>query len=779
MNNYSAIPEELKAVPQWICWQLEDIGASKPTKIPYDAKTGKLAATDDPGTWTTFEKAVEAFNNSLNTSNPYSGIGFVFSKADNYSFIDLDDTNGDTVAYDRQLRVYKEFDSYSEVSPSGRGLHIIIKGNVPQGRRRSFIEVYSSGRYATMTGNVYNDKPIVEQQQKLMQLWEQMGAGSPATLTYHGNEKEIIKDKDILEMALNAVNGEKFKTLNEGRWQELYQSQSEADFAFIDIIAFYTQNRQQIERIFRSSPLGQRPKANRKDYLAWMINKSFDRMLPPIDLDGFKIALDNKLSEKQLELKIGPVAQLVEPVPHKNLVAGSSPAGTTTSPELPPGLLGELAQFIYAAAPRPVPEIALAAAIGLMAGICGRAYNVSGTGLNQYILLLAKTGMGKEGMAAGIDKLMNAVKMQVPTVNNFIGPSHIASGQALVKYVHKKSQCFVSILGEFGIRLQNMSSPHANSAERMLKQILLEIYNKSGFTDVYRASVYADAEKNTETTTSPAFSILGESTPHAFYSALNEDMITEGLLPRFMLIEYNGKRPDLNASHIAVAPSFGLVDKLASLAANAELIMHGKKVINVHLSPEAQILTDKIDKLATNKINSTNDEVVLNLWNRAHIKVLKLSGLIAIGLNMSDPVVLPEHVDWAMKMVQNDIDAFSAKFEAGEIGTNSFETKQTIELIRIIKDYYKKDQETVLKYQVNKLLYKDKLIPYQYLSMRLLKNAAFKNDLRSGATNALKRVIQNFVDTDKLREVGKNEMATKYGTTQRAFVVSNVSILND
>jgi hypothetical protein len=158
-----------------------------------------------------------------------------------------------------------------------------------------------------------------------------------------------------------------------------------------------------------------------------------------IDLEGFRIALDTK------------IAANAPPDPDQHSLALIEPDKRVV---VPPGLLGEIAQFIYAAAPRPVPEIALAAAIGLMAGICGRAYNVSNTGLNQYILLLAKTGMGKEGMAAGIDKLIHAVKQQVPPIDEFIGPSHIASGQALVKYVHKKSQCFVSILGEFGHRFK-------------------------------------------------------------------------------------------------------------------------------------------------------------------------------------------------------------------------------------------------------------------------------------------------------------------------------------
>lgn len=790
MNNYNNIPEELRLLNQWLVWQYVDIGAAKPTKIPYNARTGKLAATDDPISWCTFEEAVAASHN-------YSGIGFVFTKNDPYTFIDLDATNGDTAAYDRHKTIFEEFNSYSEVSPSGFGLHIIIKGHIPKGRRRSFVEIYSDGRYATMTGNVYRNNPITNHQHALDMLWEQMGSGSPATLSYHGNEQENAKDVDVIATALNAVNGDKFKILHEGNWQEIYQSQSEADLAYINIIAFYTQNSGQIERIFRSSKLGQRPKAARKDYVRWMIEKSFDNMLPPLDIDGFKIALENKILQReaqQLELKIGPVAQAGtiynhnhnagvsfngRTVPFEGVNLGSNPSTPSKEPQMPPGLLGELAQFIYNAAPRPVPEVALAGAIGLLAGIAGRAYNISGTGLNQYVLLIAQTGVGKESLASGIDRVMNAVQVQVPTAVDFVGPSEIASGQALVKYISKTSQCFVSVLGEFGLRLQSMSSQTANSSEVSLRRMLLDLYNKSGHGQTFRASIYADSEKNTKVTEAPSFSILGESTPERFYGALSEDMISEGLLPRFMLIEYNGIRPPYNKLHQEAKPTFQLIDKIAALTANASTLMHARKVINISMSEQAQTLADAFDKHADKEINNTRKEVLRQLWNRAHMKVLKLSGLIAVGVNMSDPCIQAEHVLYSIKMIEEDIMALSTKFEAGEIGNNSSETKQSKEVIRCVRDYIQEDWEHAKKYLdiKQKYLYDAKVIPYMYILRRLGATLSFKGD-KMGATNSIKRTIQNLIDGDVLREIGKAELSKKYGTTQKCYVVSNTMILD-
>lgn len=767
-NNFQNIPAELKALRNWCVWRYEDIGSPKATKVPYCATGHNHASTDDPSTWASFAEALNRY-----TIDKFDGIGFMFSEDDPYTFIDLDDpaklatgkpNPNHALDLERQIKIFKEFDSYSEVSPSGSGLHIIVKGKVPVGRRRSFVEIYSSKRYATFTGSIYLDKPIEYRQDVLMQLWEQMGV-VPSTHTFTGNDAETETDEQIINKALNASNGDKFKLLVEGKWSEIYPSQSEADFAFIDIVAFYTQNKKQIERIFKQSPLGKRDKARRSDYIGWMIAKSFDNQLPSIDFDGFKNALELKLSQNKSSSQLSlPMA----------LPADDEKPLQSTIP-IPPGLLGELAQFIYQAAPRPIPEIALAAAIGLMAGIIGRAYNVSATGLNQYVLLIANTGSGKEAAAYGIDKLMNTIRMQVPTSVNFIGPAEIASGQALVKQINR-TPCFVSILGEFGLRLQSMSNPNGNGAEISLRRILLDLYNKSGHGQIFRPSIYADKDKNIEATQSPAFSILGESTPERFYGVLNEDMIAEGLLPRFMLIEYNGPVPNLSKHFTQVQPPFTLIEKFASLVANCEVIMHAKKVINVELNVEAEKLSDQFERHCTAQLNKTNKEVTRQLWNRAHIKALKIAATIAVGINMINPVIAPEYLVWAINIVNSDIKSLSARFESGEIGSSSSETKQIDEVCKMIKRYFTEGQDKARTYNVHTALYDARVIPYAYITKRLMAQTAFRGD-KMGATIAVKRTIQTLLDSDRLREVGKAEMINRFASTQRAFMVSDLTIL--
>lgn len=773
---FNNIPDELKRLNQWVCWRLEDMQEGKATKVPYCPHNGALASVTNPATWGSFESAVA---NSVHCS----GIGFVLTASDPYSVIDLDDPyevnkegkpkfDNPQEILDRQLKVFHEFNSYSEISPSGKGLHIWVKGNVPSGRKRSNIEVYSSVRYMTFTGNVYKNEPIKEKHEILNILWEQIG-GSVACYTYEGEEK--FSDNDVLEMASKAVNGEKFMALLNGKFEDYYPSQSEADFAFINIVAFYTQNRFQITRIFRASALGQRPKALRADYTNWMINKSFDRMLPLVDLEGLKNQMQAAISAKTEDCTKNRLPNLPPEASKSSSPGFTLPQISDNNPyTVPPGLVGELAQFIHAQAPRPVPEIALAGAIGLMAGICGRAYNVSGTGLNQYVLLLAPTGTGKEAIAGGIDKLIATVQRTVPAAVEFIGPAEIASPQALAKYMSKTSPCFVSLVGEFGLKLQEMSAWNANSNQIALRRMLLDLYNKSGEGKVLRPTIYSESMKNTEPVLAPAFTMLGESTPEEFYKILSEGMIASGLLPRFTTIEYHGKRPPLNPAHAQAVPSFQLIEQLSTLCAHCLMLSASNKSIHVEMNVEAKKQFDEFDLFCDAQINGAQNEVMRHLWNRGHIKAMKLAALIAVGNNPYNPTITAIESSWALNLVVQDVKNLLQRFENGEVGVETAETKQLADMKKVIKDYLKPDaNELQHKYKiiVPQMQY-DGIIQYKYIQARLVAVAAFRLD-KIGSTKAIQRTIENLIAFGEIQEVPASQLQSKYSTKQKAYVVVN------
>lgn len=778
---YSNIPAELKALPNWVCWSYKDEGNEKPTKLPINAKTGKLASVSNPGTWSTFDEAVLA--------SPYcSGIGFVLTSTCGYSVIDLDHTENPEIKA-RQIAISEAFNSYSEISPSGKGLHIWVRGTVPCGRRRSEVEIYSTGRYMSFTGNVYKNLPICNYHELLNSLWAEMGEEK----TYSNEDKpETTSDYNILKYASEAVNGEKFIALYEGAWNLYYPSQSEADFALVDIIAFYTQNRTQITRIFRASALGKRDKAKRQQYIDYMLNRAFDRMPPEANLDSLRNNLEQQLSVKQQAAAVKP-----EPA-HQEAVGGDNESQLRQERLVkaepaqieefsnscvfnftpPPGLIGEIAKFIYAAAPRPVPEIAIAGAIGLMAGVCGRSYNISGTGLNQYILILAITGAGKESCATGIDKLITETSKTVPAINEFIGPGEIASPQALMKYMNKTSNCFMSLVGEFGMKFKQLCSDRASTNDIGLKRIFLDLYNKSGKSSILKPLIYSDKDKNTEPIKSPAFSMLGETTPETFYENLNQQLISDGLLPRFTIIEYHGKRPQLNENHLNVVPSQQLSNRFSSLCAYALQLNNGNNVIEVQIDPEALKLFKDFDKHCDNQINSASNDVTRQLWNRAHIKSLKLAALLAVGCNYINPVINVECANWALQLIVTDVNNLLARFENGDIGQNNVQNDQTVEIRKAFKKYATSSWDELQKCTGSTLItWKERIVPHAFISAFCRQRACFKND-KLGPINAIKTCITALLECGEIVELSPQQKKEKGITSghAKAYMISGMKL---
>lgn len=441
---------------------------------------------------------------------------------------------------------------------------------------------------------------------------------------------------------------------------------------------------------------------------------------------------------------------------------------------VPPGLLGAVAQFIFGAAPRPVPEIALAGAVGLLAGIVGRAYNVNGLGLNLYVLLLALTGSGKESISSGITALMRAVRQTVPASVDFLGPAAIASPQALAKHLANSAvPSFVSILGEFGLTMQQMANPKAPAHLMGLRQILLDLYGKSGRNGELRPSIYSDKEKNTKAVQSPAFSIIGESTPESFYEGASERVITDGLLPRFTMIEYRGKRPPLQTNRNEFPPQ-ELIESMATLCAHALLLNSQGQVLDVAVSELAQVMFDEFDTECDANINGAKNEVTRHLWNRAHIKSLKLAALVAVGCNPFNPNIAPEIAAWAILIEKTNVRNLMSRFEDGEVGDQAnSETAQQSKVRRAIAEWMTKSWEELSRYKVgNAAMRNDYVIPYSFISKRLTNDVAFKKD--GGATQKVKRAIDELIKCGELGRITPKDGATKYNTRMECYIVTDI-----
>jgi hypothetical protein len=254
--NCDGIPKELKQHPNWVNWTIE-IREGKPTKPPINPKTGDYAQSDNPLTWGTYEQALNRWKECENDA--IEGIGFMFS--DGRIGIDLDKCrNAETGEVEGWAKeIIERINSYSEISPSGTGIHTIVNGVLPSGqRKKGKIEMYDKGRYFTVTGWHLEGTPLEIQQRdkELKEVHSQyLSNGKKSSSSSHGNINPSSSDLEIIEKAKQASNGDKFQKLWSGDWSE-YPSQSEADLALCQILAFWTnKDHGKIDQLFRQSGL--------------------------------------------------------------------------------------------------------------------------------------------------------------------------------------------------------------------------------------------------------------------------------------------------------------------------------------------------------------------------------------------------------------------------------------------------------------------------------------------------------------------------------------------
>lgn len=262
--NFAAIPADMRARVQWVCWAIEIVtdkdGNPKPTKVPHTPRRGK-ASTTDPSTWRPFDQVRAAY-----TRGGYDGIGFVFTESDDLVFVDLDhcfDADGNLHADARAL--VDQFSTYAERSPND-GLHLFARGNLTgDWHRKGNTEIYWTGRFSTITGNHIPGTPDDPQfvngpLDALYASIKPLQSDAQAVNFTGGKDTSILSDDDVVRKAAAARNGDKFTALMGGDLFGYDGNQSEADLALCGLLAFWCRNdTAQMDRIFRTSKL-MRPK---------------------------------------------------------------------------------------------------------------------------------------------------------------------------------------------------------------------------------------------------------------------------------------------------------------------------------------------------------------------------------------------------------------------------------------------------------------------------------------------------------------------------------------
>lgn len=797
--SWDLIPAELRERPQWaIC------GGDKAPCIVVNGRI-MLASVNEPNTWMKYEDACKAaYNRGLN-------IGFILSDSDPYTCIDLDVKDATNCPdhpekwttradYDLYYRIMKSYASYTESSVSGKGLHIWVRADIGAGRKRGNVEIYSRQRFIVTTGKVVENLAIAERNEMANNMASQMDVIRGEAIELEEVDP-VDDDWYILQMAAEADNKGKFLALYEGRWHELgYPSQSEADVALMSMFTFYSPSNEQCRRLFRSSALGQREKAVKNDtYLNRTLKmiRSREEEERSVDLSALAASIDATAAIRAKAANAiasiqGNAPSRVEPALHVATqaapVAAPAPAPVVASLAAPvsaevvnsgkiglswcPGFAGRIAQYIYQTAPRPVKEVAIVSALGLLAGICGKAWHIPQSGLNMYIVLIARSAIGKEAMHSGIASLIAAASKKMPTFHNFVDYTDYASGPALMKAV-AANPSFVNVSGEWGRKLKRLAEDLKDGPLTTLRTQMTNLYQKSGPQTVVGGIGYSNKDNNIQSVSGVAYSMIGETTPDTFYQSLTPSMMEDGFLSRFLIIEYDGQRPPMNQETLSV-PDEALTDGLVKLAFQAQNLLNMRTSQPVDKTQEAAEMLGKFEFECDNEINKTDDESHRQMWNRAALKAARVAALLAVADNWITPIITKEHLEWAITVVRKDIGTMNQKLIDGDIGLSddSRERKMLSIMVEYLRDLLPAG------YGIKPQMQVDGVIPRSYLSRRLSRITSYAKYPR-GSNAALDATIRSLIDNGFIMECKPVDVVKNYSFYGKCYRILNIDIISE
>ncbi|MHB1038005.1 MAG: phage/plasmid primase, P4 family [Pirellulales bacterium] len=290
------IATELRPRPNWVNWCWEWRGKEW-TKVPYDPKTGRRAKANDPSTWGTFAQALARYKKH---PDKYAGVGFELKDAGLIGF-DLDACRDPATG---QLTEWAEFllgligPTYGEVSPSGTGLKLLLRGRLPDGweghkfqmpgepirGKHPEVEVYQDVRYFCLTGERHGDTASIATANGQLDglhraLCELNPKPAPGEHRDQDEHRDQSPDDDLTdnELIRRASKNPRFASLWNGDTSDYSGDESRADLALCSHLAWWVggPDKARIDGLFRQSGL-MREKWQRQDYRDSTLNKALE-----------------------------------------------------------------------------------------------------------------------------------------------------------------------------------------------------------------------------------------------------------------------------------------------------------------------------------------------------------------------------------------------------------------------------------------------------------------------------------------------------------------------
>jgi len=562
----------LKSRPQWVSWKAVPEPGKKPRKIPIAARTGANASSSNPGTWTTYDECVQRTLRSQ-----LAGVGYVLSGDDRLCAGDIDDCFDPESGYPLPWAqaIIDLAETYIEISPSGRGLRIFFFGDLPRAIKRNGVELYSHGRYLTVTGYQVRGTPgeIREAPRTLAAMLERAGDERPTpspsavkidTTTLPESSSRSDYFRNVNSGALSSLSSWVPSLWPKSRYQvgtQAYRISSRdlgrdleedlsiapngiVDFGVHDLGDGRNGKRTPIDLVME---YGGAPDVKAAaEWLCLQLGKTPEHFGWGNQIEIDHAAIATILRQDDGTLIDSTTGEVIEDAP---------PQPPPQFP-YPPGVVGDLAQWIVSTATRPQPLLSIGAALAIVGTVSGGGYvGPTRAATHLYILNVAPTGMGKDVPLRAIRTVLTACGLA-----QRVGPDEFTSMPAVVSLLHR-APINVCPMDEFGSFLKRINSKRASGFEGAVSKIFRTAWG-CNFTDMVTPEY---AQKASEVIHSPGMSIVGATTAEEFYQSIAAGDSSNGVLNRFLLLESPDKPARVVPEANPFVPPPAIVERLKAI----------------------------------------------------------------------------------------------------------------------------------------------------------------------------------------------------------------------
>lgn len=728
----SRIPLELTSLRQWVVWRtvvrVNADGEEMATKPPFNPHASQYpASVSDPGTWGSFAEAMECWR----THPDIEGVGFIFVENGEFFGIDIDDERKVRPEFlEKRRELVKDIlgnvVTYTEVSPSGNGIHMIGRGRLPfgvQGRRseKLQVEVYGSKRYFTMTGNVFASRDVITDQQGYL---DEMFEGftpiehSEDLPDIDQSRRTDLTDEEVIRLATNfhpnfapRFNGH--AECEPGRWSETFM-------AIVGIVERFSGKVEQVERIILNSGMVRHsPPANDGESRAHKAQRNFRHVMARVRQGNSSLlyfADHGRQQWENMQRAKGERAKAAAEAIRKadEAIAGMSKGSSSILQAFahlsrehilltrPPGAVGRFVQATEDAMFNPFTKFAIPATLSVLSAIVSRGYKLpGGSGLNLNLVLVAPSATGKtQSMRAWQGFMTDALRNMERNLSSQNKPRIINTSTSSIQGIMKDFMAVPSsawFVEECAALLSAMSNG-VSTTDSALRDSFNQLYD-CGQHGIWFSPPRSVSGQKAELAPIDNLNIstYWTTTPSKF-DIFNDDAL-DGFLSRVIIIRHLTASGDIRrASEV----KRHLPDDLAQLM--TERMASAKKLdeaYSINMDEAAKLLTTvstgQVDELFWEimqiadriKVASLNGDLppAYTAVSRIPITAQRIAAVLAVFENPYAPAITEDQLKWAVGYLLQNLASTLNDMDTGEMGVTAANDTDVVvrEMKRLLK----------------------------------------------------------------------------------------------